>query len=304
MFRVSIGVLFLIGHALGRREQIQVHSTAKGWELPGSEFEEMIAKIYATFVKRAAIVREQTGKPYTPAESMMSLFTNVERNKAEYNVAPCNGNGKINEAGFQKMYERASAWEKFVPTAEFQKSFSEFFAQVSDANGCIDKFLTTNLLSVGHMSAHRIAVLKDVFESVTGDVGTPMKVGDLPCKAANMQKWFFYCMHGDCEKIDASPVDFNTFKLYYNGLGMFISSDDQFELMLVNAWRMMGDRSLGGSYSSINTVNLRMRCYEDDDFQQEGTLVTLTGCAATDPAINLQMAREQTGQPFKYGCKY
>jgi len=302
MIRIVAGVVFLVGHALGRREQIQVHHASQGWEIPGSEFEETIAMIWATFVKRAAIVREQRGNAYTPAESMLSLFNAVER-FSEYKATPCNGAGKVNKAGFQKMYELASAWEKFVPTATFQQSFEELFHLISEGE-CVDKHLATNMLSVRHMSAQRVSVLKDVFESITGSVSKAMKVGDMPCKAADKQKFFFYCMHGDCEKKDASPVDFNTFKLYYNGLGMFISSDDQFELMLVNAWRMMGDRSFGGSYASINTVNKVMRCYEDDDFQQAGTLVTLTGCAATDPATNLQLAREQTGQPFKYGCKY
>merc|ERR1712004_506725 len=162
------------------------------------------------------------------------------------------------------------------------------------------------------MSAARIGVLKDVFESVTGDVGTPMKVGDMPCKAADKQKWFFFCMHGDCEPangnmITPEPVDFETFKLYYNSLGMFIAADEQFELMLVNAWHMMGPRSWkDGSYSEINTVNLRLRCYEEkDDIEGAGTLVTLNpDCPSprTDRTAATAMARKQEKKEFAKEC--
>jgi len=306
MLHTVAAVVFLAGHALGRREHIQVHSASTGWEIPGEEFEETIAKIWATFVKRAAIVREQTSKAYTPAESMLSLFNAVER-RSEYKEAPCNGAGKVTKEGFEQMYTLASAWEKFVPTPQFKQSFDELFALISINDGkCVDKHVATNMLSARHMSDQRVAVLKDVFESVTGSVGTAMKVGDMPCKAADMQKWFFYCMHGDCDEKNPAPVDFNTFKLYYNGLGMFISSDDQFELMLVNAWHMMGDRSFGGTYEDINTVNLVMRCYEENqDTEGEGTRVVLNpDCPSprSNQDVATAMARKQKGKAFKKGC--
>jgi len=313
----AVAVVFLAGTVSGRREHIQIHTGVKGWDIPGEEFEATIAKIWATFVKRAQIVRESSsfkGGGYTAAESMYNMFGKVEK-FSEYTTAPCSQRGKVNKAGFDKMYDMASRWEKQVPDEIFKQGFNELYAHIKDANGCVDKTVTTNQLSARMMSAARIGVLKDAFELVTESVGTPMELGKMPCKDPEMQKWFFFCMHGDCEpangnQITPEAVTFEEFKLYYNSLGMFIASDEQFELMVVNAWHMMGPRSWekGGSYSEVNTVNVAMRCYEDtDDIEGKGTYVVLKSDCPSPRGhrdIATAKAKAQEKKAFAKGCYF
>jgi len=297
-------VLLSAGAVDGRRENIAVHNEMDKWSVPPENLEPMIATIYSVFQKRANIAAAQGQGDATVAKSMIIHFKAV-KNFGDFTLGCSKG---INRDGFQKMLDNAgNAWGAFPTDSNFKTGCDELFKYLSNdkrsTNGCItDENHLSAVMTYGHVSDRRTAVLKDVFESLTGSVETPLEVGMMPCKEVAKQGMFFSCIHGDCETKDESPVSFPEFKLYYNWLGMFIVDDGQFELMLVNAWHMMG------KYAGVNTVNLRMRCYKSDQDQDgEGKLIVLDPDCPSPRAVPeaaLEMAQQQNPDEEFVACKY
>jgi len=295
-------VLLSAGAVDGRRENIAVHNEMDKWSVPNENLEPTIARIYNTFKKRALIAKAQGVGDATVARSLIMHF----KAAARFSDAQQGCSKGVNRVGFQYMLDNAARFEAFPTDSVFTKGCDELFNYLSNTgtkDGCItDEHHLAAFLTYGHVSDARTAVLKDVFESLTGSVSTPLEVGMMPCKTVEKQGMFFSCIHGDCETEDESPVSFDEFKLYYNWLGMFIVEDAQFTLMLVNAWHMMG------KYEGVNTVNMRMRCYKSGQDQEgEGKLITLDpDCPSprATPAVALEMAQQQYPDDEFIACKY
>lgn len=141
-------------------------------------------------------------------------------------------------------------------------------------------------ISNGQMSAKRLNVLQSVYNRVGG--GQPITKAHLTCSS-----------HPDglIAAMGGAPVNFNKFKAYYNNLGMFLASDDHFVLMVVNAWHHMES-----PYDEINTVNLRMRCYKDDQDDSGDYITLINDCQKGSGKTLETLVQEQEGTTYKV-CK-
>jgi len=309
MHTVAAVVLLLTGAVNGRRENIAVHSDLGKWSMPPEQLDATIANIYQVFEQRAKIAGASKNTDYTVAASMCAVFRATER----FSEAKEGCSKGINRKGLDMLITLASKFTGHDQDEVFKQGVDELFVFLSDTHkstGCIQsEYEMSNALTAGRVSAARTEVLKDVFVSVTGDVGTPLEKGMMPCKEFEKQGMFLSCVHGDCETKDETPVSFDEFKLYYNMLGMFIADDQQFQLMLVNAWHMIDAADQKDKYRGVNTVNLYLRCYTQDEVENggDGTWLPLNpDCPSPrqEPAVATQMAIAQNPDANFVACEF
>jgi len=258
----------------GRREQIKFHDgSGKYPDEVKDNLADTLDRLYKTFSSRA-----KSGK--NAADSIVFNIQRLAKN-AQY------GDGtKMEESGWNIMIDQIG----LKPQNELEETaMKEAWTYLSegDLHGGrkIDPFDASQKITNGKMSTVRENVLKSIYATVAGG-GNELTAEQLTCcKSPND---LIAAMGG-------APVTFAKFKAYYNKLGMFISSDDQFVLMLVNAWHYMEP-----PYDQVNTVNLRMRCYVDaaDD---TGVYLTLINDCQQGELVDL--IEKQTGTKY-YKCEY
>lgn len=142
----------------------------------------------------------------------------------------------------------------------------------------------------GGTQEERDGVLAAVWQKLTPNSETTLTPGMLTCKkdgpSLNQpQQWrqgFLDLMASKAGVAQGTPVTFEVFKAYYHTLCQKCSHR-HFVLMVVNAWHLMGGpqtpsptspTGYEGVWSRVNTVNLRVRVFSNDD-PDGGQIVTL-----------------------------
>merc|ERR1712176_1225457 len=125
-------------------------------------------------------------------------------------------------------------------------------------NRKMDPFVAGQRIEYTHLAQARKNVLQSIYTKIAGDVQNELQESMLTCKINKASM---------ITSLGGAPVTFAKFSEYYAGLGMFIASDEQFVLMLVNAWHHMED-----GYDKVNTVNKRVMCTSANGDQQVVTI--------------------------------
>jgi len=254
----------------GRREHVKVHEMLEKYDgiETGAELEATLKSLYDTFSTRS------TG---TAAQS---IFNNVRRVSKSTNY----GDGtNINKEGWDLLMSQVLKPEAGLEATALNEAW-EYLSE----HGKLTAHMAAQKISSGQMPQKRMDVLKSVYAKVAGGLSNELTEDKLTCTSSPS---------GLISAMGGAPVNFNKFKAYYNGLGMFLASDDHFVLMVVNAWHHMES-----PYDKINTVNLRMRCYKDDQDDSGDYITLINDCQKGSGKTLETLVQEQEGTTYKV-CK-
>lgn len=250
---LAVVLLLIAETADGRRESIQVHEAAASeWSLAtvkAQGAEEALEAMYTTFGARV--------KDGTPATSIVNNVARIAKSTEL-------GDGRLmNHAGWVVLLSRVG----LTPEGDLaEQAMKEAWIYLSDApygdsnveNRKMDPFVAGQRIEYTHLAEARKKVLQSIYKKVAGNLQTVLEEAMLTCKINKASM---------ITSMGGAPVTFAKFSEYYAGLGMFIASDDQFVLMLVNAWHHMED-----GYDAVNTVNKRVMCTTSDGAQRVVTI--------------------------------
>jgi len=249
----------------GRREHVKVHEMLDKYDgiEAGADMEDTLKDLYDTFSTRSSGTAAQ------------SIYNNVKR----VSRSPNYGDGSsINKEGWDLLMTQVLQPKAGLETT----ALNEAWLYLSES-GKLTAHMAAQKISSGQMPKKRMDVLKSVYEKVAGGLGNQLTEDQLTCTSSPA---------GLISAMGGAPVNFDKFKDYYNGLGMFLASDELFELMVVNAWHHME-----GKYEKINTANLRVRCYPGVKTAENGDYIALKDDCQQEGSIK-QAVNEQQGTHY------
>lgn len=264
----------------GRRENIKVHEAEQ--QSKGAYTAEQL-KTLAETLDEIHDVFEARAKKYNPSKTAAdSLVFNCKRRAKDAQYGTGN---KIYKEGWDLILKEVG----LVPDSGLQglekTAMEEAWKYLAGQQTLVDCWDISADVTYNKMSAARVQVLEAIYEHVAGGVDQALTADKLTC--SKDPDSLLKAMGG-------SPINFDEFKRYYNKLGMMIANDGQFVLMLVNAWHFME-----GNYAEINTVNLRVRCYVNEEDDVGEYLAIIDDCQRGRP---VDLIKAQTGKDY-YKCE-